>query len=86
MEEAFVKYNPLVVGTWMVAAITVIVTILALTAGPGRAAEIIPAVTPEQAGASEKRLTLRNGRTVLCLVFASPPVASCDWSGSRELP
>lgn len=38
----------------------------------------VPAQTTGQAGVSEQRLTLNDGRTLTCLVFTGPAV-SCDW-------
>ena len=41
----------------------------------------LPTQTLDQAGVAEHRLTLTDGRTLLCLTFPDPGApASCDWS------
>lgn len=69
-------------------AVTMLVVLSLLIAWLALHADRPPAVDPyppaqstSQAGVTEQRLTLTDGRTLTCLSFPGPaPAVSCDWS------
>lgn len=68
------------VGFFVVLGIIIIV--LALGSNQ-RVGERIPAQSAHQADVGEQRITLADGRTVLCLTFNNPRAVVCDWASAR---
>ena len=52
---------------------------LALIAEPVVTRDLPPSQTVRQANVGEQRITLTDGRTVLCLTFDNPRLVTCDW-------
>lgn len=77
MEAQSVKVS--IAAFWFLGILALVITVLAFTTDPAVASREFPATTTDQSGVSEQRLSLHDGRTVLCLVFASPVAVSCDW-------
>lgn len=65
---------------WFLGILSFVIAVFAFTAEPAVASQELPATTTDRAGVSEQRLLLRDGRTVLCLIFSSPVAVSCDWN------